>query len=283
MLSVLSGLAGPRNNSTIILAPQFLLDFDIARLTQRLPEQGRLFARWPLGGWENGGNSIAQPPGKPISAFTVIDLLMIYLTDKNYFPDMKQIIVTGHGAGGDFVQRYAAVGRALDTLPPSAPSVRFLVTDASSYLYLTGVRQKAGKSNFTTPDMAACTAYNDYPYGLDKLNDYARRVGPTAIKLGYAARPVTYLTGEKAALSDPLPDTSCAAMTEGSDRITRAANYNTYLHQIYGETLGPQQFITVPKAGYDAAALYGSPCGMAMLFGNGDCAPQPISGARTLQ
>lgn len=273
-LATLSSLAGSRNGTALIIAPQFLLDFDVARLASRLPDQGRMFVRWPLDGWQNGGDSLATPPAKPISAFTVIDLMVLYLSDKKTFPDMKQITIVGHGAGGDFVQRYAASGRAASVMGADSPQLRFLVANASSYLYMTGLRPRAGKGGFTTPDAATCPAFNGYPYGVDKLNDYVRRVGATAIKLSYASRNITYLIGEKTSTSDPLPDNSCAAMLQGTDRNIRANYYNAYLNLAFGEGINKhQKFLTVPKASYNPAALFGSPCGLAVLFGNGLCAP----------
>lgn len=278
-LSTVAELGGANNKTTIIIAPQFLLDFDINRFASRLPERGRMFARWALGGWENGGDAIAQPPSKSVSSFTVVDLLLMFLGDPKFFPDMKQITIAGHGAGGDFVQRYAATGRAMDILGADGPKLRFLVANASSFLYLTGLRPRAGKPGFVTPDAASCPGFNAWPYGIDKLNNYAQRVGATAIKLGYAARPVTYLVGEKAAVSDPLPDDSCAATLQGANRILRAANYNAYLAQAFGDDATKDQtLMMVPKAGYDPGALFGSPCGMAVLFGDGNCAPEPITG-----
>jgi hypothetical protein len=284
MLSIVSTLAGTNNATTLIVAPQFLLDFDIARLRARLPENGRVFARWPLDGWQNGGSSIAQAPGKPISSFTVVDLLLMYLSDKKSFPDMGTITVAGHGEGGDFVQRYAASGRAPEVIGAQGPPIRFLVADASAYLYLTDLRPRVNKPGFVTPDAASCPGFNAYPYGLDKLNDYVQRVGATAIKLGYAARPITYLIGEKAAVSDPLPDDSCAAALQGPNRVMRAANYDVYLYQTFGDAEAKnQKFVTVPAAGYDAAALFGSPCGLAVLFGDGNCAPPPLTGVKNPQ
>lgn len=276
-LAMVSSLAGANNASTIILAPQFLIDFDIARFADRLPERGKMFARWALGGWENGGDSIARAPQKPVSAFTTLDLLLLYLGDRQFFPDLKRITVAGHGAGGDFVQRYAAAGRAMDILEKQNVPVRFLVANASSYLYLTTLRPKGGRQQgFTNATAAACPDFNSYGYGLEKLNDYVRRVGANDIKLKYATREITYLVGEKAGTGDPFPETGCAAMLQGLDRPARALNYSIYLSQLYGELIsGKQKFFTVPRAGYDAGTLFGSFCGMSVLFGDGVCQTAP--------
>ena len=55
----------------------------------------------------------------------------------------------------------------------------------------------------------------------------------------------------------------------------RAANYNAYLFQLFGDFIArTQKFFTIPKTGYDPIALFGSTCGMTVLFGNGECAPR---------
>ena len=189
-LDTVSTLAGANNGTTMIVAPQFLIDFDIAHSAERLPEHGKMLARGILAGGRWAAILIAQAPQKPVSAFTVIDLLLLYLGDKKFFPDLQQVVVAGHGAGGDFVQRYAAVGRATDILARQNVHVRFLVANASSYLYLTSLRPTNGKKlAFAPPDAATCADFNGYAYGLDKPNDYVRRIGANAIKMSLRQSP----------------------------------------------------------------------------------------------
>ena len=273
-LTTLSSLAGANNETTIILAPQFLLNSDIPSSADED------LARWPLGGWEGGGESLVRPPQKGVSSFTAIDLLLLYLGEKQFFPDLKTIVIAGHGAGGDFVQRYAVAGKAPDLLEKQGITMRFVAADASSYLYLTTLRPIAGKPGFALPDKSKCPAYDAYWYGLDNLNDYAQHTGASEIRLRYPERRVIYLAGEKVAENDPLPDVSCAARLQGPDRLARAMNYDIYLSTIFGEsTATTQKFATVPRAGYDPAAIFGSSCGMDALFGDGECAPKGIKGS----
>jgi hypothetical protein len=117
--------------------------------------------------------------------------------------------------------------------------------------------------------------YNQWPYGLDGLNHYMQRVGVNAIKLRYAARHVTYVIGEHAAVDDPAPDGTCAALLQGADRAARMQNYAKYLDIIYGGAAREtHNFVTARGAGNDPMALFGSPCAMTQLFGDGVCQPQ---------
>lgn len=276
-LGTITALAGMENDRTMIMAPQFLLDSDIQRFADNLPEKGRAFSRWSISGWSAGEDSLPQPAQKGISSFTALDLMLMYLADKASFPDMKEIIVTGHGDGGDFVQRYAASGKAPDLVMASKIAIRFVVADASSYLYLTAVRPQSGRRGFATPEGDACKDFNNWPYGLEALNPYARRSGANAIKTSFAVRQVGYLAGENAGKNDPAPDTSCAAVLQGNDRPLRAVNYASYTGMLYGQAENKAMNLWVePNVGYDANAVYGSKCGMTLLFGDGDCTPPTL-------
>jgi hypothetical protein len=273
--AMLMGLAGATNSRVIIVAPQFLIESDLTRYGNTLPNGGRDILRWPaIGGWESGGESSVAAGQKSISSFTALDELLLFFGEKNLFPDLKDIVIVGHGTGADFVLRYAAFGKSPDLLDKSGTPARFVAANASSYLYLTPLRPVAGKPNFATPDTTKCQTYDSYKYGLQNLNDYSRRLGANAARLNYSAKRITYMAGEKIAGDERLPDTDCAALLEGPDRLTRAMNYDVYLDMLFGENISAtHQFATVPGAGYDAGAIFGSICGMESLFGAGQCKP----------
>jgi len=265
----LAALAGTSNASTLILAPQFLLPSDIARFANQLPDKGRAFAAWQMAGWPQGDDSAAASPHKGVSSFTVVDMLLMYLTDRKAFPDLQIITVAGYGAGANFVQRYAVFSLAADVVTEQDIDLRYLVADASSYLYLTANRPLGGRKGLGVPDIAACPAYNAYPYGFDKFNAYARRGGGNAAKVNYARRVVAYLNAPAA---DVFSDDVCAAGVQGKDNIARTANYKLYLQSLYGEDAAyTHLFLTAKDAKNDAAGLFGSVCGMAVLFGGGSC------------
>jgi hypothetical protein len=273
-LSAMMALAGSLNTNTLILAPQFLLPSDLERFAAHLPNQGRDFATWNFdataSGWIAGDDSNAVPGHKGVSSFTVIDLLLMYLTDRQRFPDLDSVILAGYGTGGVFVQRYAAFGLASDLLDKENVKLRFVVAQAPSFLYLTANRPQGGRKGFGAVDAAICPDANTYPYGLDKLNPYARRVGANAAKTGYALRFITYLTAPGA---DSTPDLTCAAMAQGQNGTARADNYAFYLQSLYGDVASKTQNFSVnPKAKNDPVGLFGSSCGMTILFGDGLCA-----------
>lgn len=272
-LATVSTLAGSANVSTMILAPQFLMSSDIARFADHLPEKGKAFATWPISGWIAGDDSESSPEHKGVSSFTVIDLLLMLLSDRDSFPDLQTIIIAGSGAGGNFVQHYAAFGMADDLVTKQNIALRYLVADASSYLYLTPNRPLGGRKGFGAPNAALCPDFNAYPHGLDGLNPYGKHVGVNAAKTNYALRFVTYVNAPTA---DAIPESNCAALEQGTDSAVRAANYEFYLQSLYGDVAAKtQKFVIAKNAKNDAAGLFGSACGMEVLFGDGMCGGAP--------
>ena len=276
-LNVLRTLAGPSESKTMIAVPQFLIDADLAAVASSMQNRGALFARWPYGVWETGGDSTALPPAHGISSFTAMDMMLMYFSEKSLFPDVQQIVVAGMGAGGNFVQRYAAIGRAPDILAKQNVPLRFVVADATSYLYLTPSRFRGGNNGFGILETQTCPDYNAWPHGLDQLNPYGKRIGANAAKLSYNLRRVSYLLG--AITNAGAVDADCGAFLQGKDEHARMAIYALYLKSIYGEDVAERHvFNTIPEASYNAASLFGSSCGLASLFGDGVCTPPPMTG-----
>ena len=80
-----------------------------------------------------------------------MDRLLAALDDKARFPALKEIVVAGHSAGGQYVQ------------PTLSALVRYLVANPSSYLYLEPWRPVNGNP------AELCPGFNKYKYGLDEL------------------------------------------------------------------------------------------------------------------
>lgn len=268
-LASMAILAGNANPAVMILAPQFLMPSDLARVAAHLPQQGHALAVWNAGDWVGGGDSVINSGHKPISAFTVIDLLLMFLADHWSFPDLQTIVVAGYGAGANFTQRYAAFNAAAPVIDRQNINLRYLVAGATSYLYITPNRPLGGRKGYGRPDSAACPDYNIYPYGLEKLNSYARHIGMNAAKTDYVTRFITYINAPAA---DLFADTHCPALLQGGDGAARAANFHAYLLGLYGDTMVHNHIFAQTKdAKNDAVGLYGSPCATAVLFGDGLC------------
>jgi hypothetical protein len=255
--------AGEADENTLILAPQFLEEEDIDEF-----DLGNDILFWS-GGWREGNLSkdIDEKP-RPfrISSYTVIDEIIKRLITPDRFPNLDEIVIAGHSAGGQFVNRYAAAGKA----QPENNPIRYVVSNPSSYLYFNEERVVPGTlDQFAVPDASSCPSYNDYKYGLDgELNDYLETTGIDRIRSQYLSREVVYLLG--GADTDPNDDsldTDCEAMLQGSQRLERGTIYYNYLQDYYGSAvLNTHTKSVVPGVGHDHQQMFDSVFGRQFLF-----------------
>jgi pimeloyl-ACP methyl ester carboxylesterase len=251
--------AAQRGDGTLILAPRF-----VEQARNMAPPAGSL--AWDRGGDWRGGDLSSAAAAPRISSFAVMDRLLATLADKTRFPQLGSIVVAGHSAGGQYVQRYAFLR---GTAAAGPVVLRFVVANPSSYLYLDARRpDPAAPGAFRLPTGTACAA-NRYKYGLERGNDAVEAavaaLGVAGLAERFRRQPVTYLLGESD--NDPkhrLLDKGCAAMAQGPTRLARGLAYKLYLDSYYAPHA--QRFETVPGVGHNAARMFGSRAGLVALF-----------------
>ena len=240
--------------TTLLVAPQFLADQDAE--AHHLPGD---FLRWDTDGWK-AGNPASGPVG--LSSFDAFDALLARFADPVLFPALRHVVVAGHSAGAQVVQRYAVVGRGEAALGARRVAVRYVVANPSSYLWF-------GEERPRPVDRAACPEVDQWKYGFRNAPPY---VGETrGLERRYVAKDVVYLLGE--ADRDPnhrFLDRSCAAMAQGEDRFARGMQFMLML-EVRRPNLVHNRVLPLVGVGHDAAAVFGPVCGMAALFGREGC------------
>jgi len=262
------------NTAHLIMAPQFLVESDMTahNLTPDI-----LF--WTSAGWKQGDLSLSTanfPIPAKMSSFAVIDSIVLRLA-KTY-ANLDTIVVAGHSAGGQLVQRFAA-GSPLDSLITQEYGVamRYITANPSSYVYMNGERRLYDYTDqFAMPtaqQIAFCSDYDDYKYGLQKLNGYMESVGVDRIREQYKTKNVIYLLGENdinpndASLDDTPP-----AMFQGAYRLERGIIYVNYLRHFYGPEIANSHIrVIVPGVAHDNYAMFNSKCGVKYIFNSGAC------------
>ncbi len=210
--------------TTLLIAPQYP---DLTDLTSHELSKGFLF--WKKAEWKDGYESIKTAKGGAVSSYEVLDSIIARVLNSNNFPNLKTIIVAGHSAGGQFVQRYSAITPLPDQF--TGYKFRFLVMDPSSYMYPDGKRPVA-KKTYLQPNVNDCPEYDLYPKGLNNLNTYAQAIGSSIILHNIFSRAIFVLLGENDTnTEDPNLDVSCAANLQGPNRLERGIRYSEYLKQ----------------------------------------------------
>ena len=111
--TALANAVGPSNVAPYVIAPLFPRRRLIVKTG--IKDDGR--AIWndswgvdlskhglPDDDWRGGGDAA----GMKLSSFEVVDSILLTLGDKNRYPALKRVLVTGFSAGGQFVGRYAS-------------------------------------------------------------------------------------------------------------------------------------------------------------------------------
>lgn len=243
--AALAGVA----DKTVVLAPHFQSNED------KVPA-GLLY--WDESTWKRGDDSLV---GGDVSAFKVMDLIVEALADRARFPNVREIVLTGHSAGGQFMSRYVATSRAEDSLGSIA--FHYVVSNPSTYFYTNDQRALAGTLDKFGPVPAGCPDYDDYPYGVQKRNAYASQVTVSEMEHFLATRRLSLLLGDSDNQTDYL-DMSCGANLQGAYRFVRGLTYANFLEVF----LRPAQFrvAIVKGVGHSGRDMYQSPVGQAVLF-----------------
>lgn len=261
------------DTTSLLVAPQFLTEADVAADT--LPDD-HLF--WAYMGWRQGDQSlstVAHPRPARISSFAVIDTILLRLAQN--LPDLEKIVISGHSAGGQFVNRYAAGNPVHDQLTGAwGLEVQYLFSNPSAYLYLDERRWVPGSAwSFAPPSpeqVAFCPGYDLYKYGLNDLNEYMD-IGTATLRAQYSSRRVACLLGGND--NDPNSgylEKNCEAMLQGETRLQRGLLYRRHLIDTFGmEILANHYFAIVPGVGHDQRGIFTSSCGIRVLFDYGGC------------
>lgn len=215
--------------------------------------------------WRRGGTG----QGVPVTPFDLVDEIIRKLAKKTLFPNLKTIVVTGHSAGGQFTNRYAAANKVDGKV---GIPIRYVVSNPSSYLYLDDSRLGSGTCSskgectgefepFAGVDR--CPAFNDWHYGLRERAGYAASMPDEQLKKNLIERDIVYLLGEL----DTLPiggfDSSCSAMAQGPSRFARGLSYWNYMKSKYSAN---HKLVTVPFCGHNGRCMYTADQAMPVIF-----------------
>jgi pimeloyl-ACP methyl ester carboxylesterase len=254
--------AGKSGKGTLVIAPQFLIEEDAAAFNLN-----STILRWHHSAWEGGGD--ASGPA-PISSFDAIDAILAELADRSRFPGLQQVVLAGHSAGGQVVQRYAVMGRGEAALVKLGIHVRYVVANPSSYVYFSQDRPVT-TSTFARYE-GSCKTFNRWKYGTEDPPPYIGQRSFAEMEDDYIRRDIIYLLGT----SDTDPrhpelDISCEGEAQGPHRFARGMAYFSYLKARHPDNFA-QRLWEVPHVGHDEREMFHSKCGMQALFDIPGCA-----------
>jgi hypothetical protein len=261
--------AGDAGRGTLLIGPQFLEEVDAE--AHQLPGS---VLRWTNDQWMSGGNA----ENAAVSSYDAIDVMFAKLADRKVFPNLKTVVLAGHSAGGQFVQRYAAVDKGSDALERAGIHIRFVVANPSSYVYFSPERPELkvkGEFAFGIPSDTCHGKYDHWKYGLNDPPPYVGTVAAPDVEQRYIGREIFYLLGTRDNdPNHPELDKNCGAEDEGPQRFFPGQAFFRYLLMRHPELSGDgarQRLWAVPGVEHNNDGMYNSECGLAALFDVGTC------------
>jgi pimeloyl-ACP methyl ester carboxylesterase len=229
--------------------------------------------------WRSGSPALRN---KNVTSFDVTDEILRKLARKEIFPNLKSIVVAGHSAGGQYVNRYEMANQVHDKL---GIDVSYVVANPSSYAWPDSTRPRTSalpadvaalppgyiaprSANPPAPfgtfgDSDDCTTYDDWPYGFRNRVGYTAKISDDQLKKQLASRSTTYLVGEL----DILPlygfDGSCPAMAQGPTRLARGLAFGRYVNEKFG---AKHTTIVVAACGHNARCMFTADTALAIVF-----------------
>ncbi|PSR12810.1 MAG: hypothetical protein DA408_12185 [Bacteroidetes bacterium] len=205
---------------------------------------------WGGSGWREGQNAIST---EKISSFAVLDQLIGQLADRQHFPALEKIIVTGHSSGALLAHLYAAANRA-ETNHPDL-TFTYVVANSQYFYYPDGQRINENTNQRYTP--TGCAGYDFWPQGYQATPPFLSTTPLAEFNAHFSERSVNYLLGNGGGSDNAFNSTNCYATLLGSTRFRRGENMFRYMELAYPGTHHHTKTI-VNGIGHDGQGMYQS-------------------------
>lgn len=198
--------------------------------------------------WRGGGDAA----GVKLSSFDVVDAILLALGDKERYPALKRVIVTGFSAGGQFVGRYVAVGKGFVR---DGVEVRYAAMAPSTELRL-------------DDDVI-------WHYGIMGRPRYSAQMTRDQMLNNLSRRRVWRACGTEDVLGKAL-DVCPEAMRQGECRYARFRNLEKYLKQ-FPEWSKQVSFHAIEGIGHESKVAHTEKVFIDYALGNDavDCNDRP--------
>ncbi|KAH6658885.1 hypothetical protein BKA67DRAFT_652166 [Truncatella angustata] len=224
---------------------------------------------WYYDNWSGGANNEYPPNTQTVSGFDVLDQLIQWYGNKEQFPNINQIVVSGHSMGAQMVNRFAAVGKTGAQLGVDTP-VSYWIGDPNSMVWFSETRPlSTGKCP---------TGFDDWREGFDNYDSYGTpestamtyntelvASGREALLANYQSRTIAYARATRDK-GDYNPDKLCATYTTGADRSERFFEFLKTFPPNCANPAGPCVTVDIVNSSHDAPTMFQDVSGRARLF-----------------
>ena len=222
-----------------VIAPSFITLYE---------KQNELDWYWNTTSWKWGNQSYMSDLGESISSFGVIDEVLLRLSNQNQFPNLSQVLITGHSSGAAFVQTYSSTK---ENNQYKNLMIRFAVANSQYFLYPDSSRY----SNQGVYVPTNCNNYNNWPLGFTDSNPYIDVLGIENAKMFFLSNKVEYFVGQNDTETSDM-SSGCSYEILGEHRYEKTIWFNNYLDISYPEN--HQEYSEVPGVGHNSIGMFTS-------------------------
>lgn len=217
--------------------------------------------------WAGGANNKFPTTTKTVSAYDALDQLVQWYGDKTRFPNINQIVVSGHSMGAQMIHRYAMVGKTRAQLGITTP-VSYWVGDPNSYAWPAADRPlSTGK----------CATFDNYREGYSNYESYGAEqasqltynvalvnAGRGAILDNYNSKIVNHAraTMDKGDFSEG----DCSPSTTGQDRNERFFEFLRKFPATCTDVANRCHTVDIVVSRHDAPTMFKDASGLSRLF-----------------
>jgi hypothetical protein len=232
--------SGSHSESTILIAPFFR--------NTRAESTDDFY--WPNTDWRRGSPS---SNANRLSSFEALDALIDQLANKDHFPALKKVIVTGHSSGAAFTHVYSASNKSELNYPEL--DFEYVVANAQFFYYPNNQRVNETTNQLYTP--TGCSGYNIWPLGYNATPSYLSNINEGTYNSQFVNRSVTYLLGNGNQSDPTLNTVDCENTLQGSSRYKRGENMYKFMELTYPNTHNHKR-VLVNGIGHDGQGMYQS-------------------------
>jgi hypothetical protein len=188
-----------------------------------------------------------------LSSFEAIDAIIDQLSNKDRFPVLKKIVLTGHSSGAAFTHVYAGANKS--AAKHTALDFEYVVANSQFFYYPNDQRVNEANNQLYAP--AGCSAYDIWPLGFNATPAYLAGVNSSTFNSQFSSRKVTYLLGNGSQSDPTLNTVDCENTLQGSSRYKRGENMYRFMEQTYPGIHNHKRAI-VNGIGHDGQGMYQS-------------------------
>ena len=223
------GPDGVTNGTVLLVAPLVLNEDD--KQAGGADGANGTWAVYHGSAWQRGGMTQMPQMEHKVSMYRAMDIVINWLMNRDNFPNLNQVVVSGHSMGAQATVRYAYMKKT----KKYDDNISYWIGNPGSWVWLKKSSEIGGRP-VDQSEWSNCTDQVDtWPYGIYNFTNvgYGKdaQQDPDMAIARFRQRRIHYALG---LLDNGAGDTHCQALSQGHNHLERGANFIKMLSEMEG-------------------------------------------------